>query len=241
MQKAVVLAKKISEDPSKSWTEEMEDLNLWTLFKPIYKGHQEFEIPNAIVAFIIFAYDNDSGWLNLHQDRLQNKMRIWKGIKIKMLPQLERVAKNDDDSVNEVIVEYLIEQTTWEWNHIMTLLDYHSNMIRFVRQKTETEKSTDKLTKDDQKITMTEEYDIEKIGNTNKTKGDLLKKAIEARQQADELLRKIKKDFVQMDNAVQQDFGFSPTDEKKVDIMSWRHFLQYTVLPEKERRRKEGI
>lgn len=234
MQESVKLARKMSHDLGKNWLSEIEELNLHVIFRPIYKRSDSITTLNAIVVFIIFSYDNDSTWLNLKQDRFENKLKIWKGLEVDLNEHLISIAKNEIDSVNDVIVEYLIHQVTWEWNTIFTQLDYHSNMLRFVSKKTDTGKSTDVLDKDDNKHTLIEEYDAEKVSKINKEKGLLLERAIEAREKADTLLAKIRKEFVQMDNAVQQDFGFSPTDEKKIDAEKWRDFVRHTLVPARE-------
>lgn len=237
MQKGVNLALKMSRDLGKNWSSEIEDINLHAIFRPIYKRSENIIKLNAIVAFIIFAYDNDSTWLDLKKDRLENKIRILNGLDIDVDDHLMLIAKNEIDSINEVIVEYLIETSTWEFKTVCTLLDYHSNMIRFVSKKTETGKSVDELDGEGNKHTLVEEYDIDTITKVNEKKGLLLEKAIEAREKADVLLAKIRKDFVQMDHAVQSDFGFSPTEPQKIDPESWRGWVKHVLLPSKEKKK----
>lgn len=239
MQKGVNLALKMSRDLGKNWSSEIEDINLHAIFKPIYRRSENIITLNAIAAFIVFAYDNDSSWLNLKQDRLENKIKILKGLEVESDSTLLLIANNEIDSINEVIVEYLIETSTWEFKTVCTLLDYHSNMIRFVSKKTETGKSVDELDGEGNKHTLVEEYDIDTITKVNEKKGLLLEKAIEAREKADVLLAKIRKDFVQMDHAVQSDFGFSPTEEKRIDPESWRMWVRHRLIPEREAKKSK--
>lgn len=227
MKTAIQLAQKINKDLGRNYLSELQEINLHGLFKPIYRMANNIETLNAIVVFIIFSYDNDSGWLNLNQDRYENKKRILSAIESNPDSIFDLILKNEHDPVNEVIVEYLIEQTTWKWKTIMTLLDYHSSMIRFVSKKTDSEKSMDVM-QDGNKTTLTEDYDIDKVTKVNKQKGELLEQAIAAREKADVLLGEIKKDFVQVEHAVQSDLNFSITDEKKIDPMSWRDFIVHT-------------
>jgi len=135
---------------------------------------------------------------------------------------------------NNVVLDYLVEMTDWKWQSAMTLMDYHSSMIRFVNQKTDEEKETDKINKEGEIKTIKSDYDIDVIAKVNKQKGELLDQAISAREKADKLILEIKKEYVHTDTAVQQDFGFSFTETyKKKDIYSWREFIKETNLKKK--------
>lgn len=227
MQKSIELIRKVSKELDKNWLPELEEINLHKIFDPIYRLNFNISNINSIICFIVLAYDNDSNWLNLKQDRYDNKIKILRSLtEDYQLPQFEEISKNENDTVNEVIGEYLIEQTTWKWQQIMTALDFHSNTLRFVRQKMETEKKTDKMNKEGIVKELTEDYDIDLLSKVSKQKGELLKQALDARRDADSLLSEIRKEFVQIDHAVQQDFGFELTSEKSIDPMSWRSFVQ---------------
>lgn len=229
MKRALEIAKTLSDSIDKNCLSELGEANLEVLFKPIYRLPDNIITLNAIVAFVILAYDNDSPWLNLSQDRYENKKRIFQGLGVEITPFLEQIITNENDRINDVIVDYLIEQTTWKWKQAMTFMDYHSNMIRFVSKKTEISKSIDEKDDEGNKITLVEKFDADTVAKANKTKGELLQKALEARKEADVLLQEIRKEFVQLDHAVQQDFLFSPTDEKRIDVTSWRDFVKYTM------------
>lgn len=227
MQKSIDLIRKVSKELDKNWLPELEEINLHKIFDPIYRLNFNISNITAIIGFIVLAYDNDSSWLNLKQDRYDNKIKILRSLTADFQqPQFEEIAKNENDTVNEVIGEYLIEQTTWKWQQIMTALDFHSNTLRFVRQKMETEKKTDKMNKEGIIKELTEDYDIDLLAKFSKQKGELLKQALDARRDADSLLSEIKKEFVQLDHVVQQDFGFEVTDEKRIDPLSWRDFIR---------------
>lgn len=230
MQKALEISKKIiashSEDNALVI---LEEINLHITFREIYRLNVTLSKANLIVAFIIMAYDPDSGWIDIRKDRYENKCTILKSLNCDISdPIFQSILQNENEKVNNVILTYLIDLTDWRWHTIYTLLDYHSNIIRFVNQKTATEKSTDVLNKEMEKQTLVEEYDVDVIAKVSKQKGELLEQAIQKRKKADELLSEIKKDFVSSDVAVQADFGFSYTDtaKKKVDIMSWRSYIK---------------
>jgi len=227
MQKSIDLIRKVSKELDKNWLPELEEINLHKIFDPIYRLNFNISNINAIIGFIVLAYDNDSSLLNLKQDRYDNKIKILRSLtEDYQQPQFEEIAKNENDTVNEVIGEYLIEQTTWKWRQIMVSLDFHSNTLRFVSQKMETEKRVDKLNKEGEKKTLVEEYDLDLLAKISKQKGELLEQALRARRDADLLLSEIRKEFVQLDNAVQSDFDFSPTEEKRINPESWRDFIR---------------
>jgi hypothetical protein len=231
MVKAVELSKKISKDLEKNWLPELEEINLHKLFEPVYRLSGNISQLNAIVAYIILAYDNDSSWLNIKADRYSNKLKIINSISDDKSALILSVIENENESVNDVIANYLENQTTWKWKAIMSLLDFYINTMRFVNQKTETEKTFDKINKEGEVKQLTQDYDIDVVTKVQKQKGELLEQAIDARTKADSLLSEIKKEFVQLDHAVQGDFAFEMTDEKRIDPMSWRAFIRHKVIP----------
>lgn len=229
MQKAISLAKRISKELNKDFTEEFTDLSLHTSLSQIYSIEElELKDKNRICAYLIYAYDPDSQWLNLQKDRVDNKTSILQnlGANIK-LDTYQEIIENKNEVVNDSIFNFLTELTDWRWHTIFTCLDYHANMIRFATQKTEEEKSIDKVNKEGVVKTLSQDYDIDVIAKVNKNKGELLEQAIKQRQKGEELLKEIKKDFVATDNAVQADFGFVYTEQaKKRNIYSWREHIQ---------------
>lgn len=239
MLKAIESIRKISKQLDKDCLPILEEINLHKIFQPVYSLQISLKERNVIVCYCVLAYDNDSSWLNLKQDRYDNKIKILKSLTDKYNNDLfTQIIENNDDEVNEVIGEYLIEQCTWKWRQIMISLDFHSNTLKFVSQKTDTEKSIDKVIgKGEQQTvkTLVTEFDIDLIGKVNKQKGDLLEQAMKARRSADDLLSEIRKEFVQLDNAVQQDFNFSITDEKNIFHEKWRDFIKHEYPKIKEK------
>lgn len=228
MQKSIEAARKIMKTPEESGYPFLTEVNLHLIFDPIYEMGLSLPKMNAIACFIIYAYDNDSLWLNLKADRYQNKINILKSLTDYYdTPLFTEIAGNANSVINEIIGEYLIEQTTWKWHQIMTALDFHSSTLRFVGKSMDKEKQT-AISEDSEglKKIVKEDFDMDVIAKVGKQKGELLKQALEARKDADELLGEIRKEFVQMEHAVQSDFGFSISDEKKLDKMSWRQFIR---------------
>lgn len=238
MQKSIDLIKKISKDLSKDWKEELWEYHMPETFTNIYSLTHD-ENANVIICFIVYAYHPDSLWLNLHKDRVENKISIFKTLGADMNdPIFEEVINNKHEIVNMAIFDFLESLKSWKWRAIFDLLDYSSKMSRFASQQTESEKTFDKMNKDGEVRTLTQEFDIEIISKVNKEKGLLLDQAIAKRKQADSLLEEIRKEYVNTDNAVQADFGFNYTDTaKKKDIMSWREF----IIETNERKKRAAL
>ena len=229
MLKAVELAKKIAQNLEINWLSELKDYNLFKCFEPIYKMDTSIINANTLVAFCIYAYDPDSTKLDIRKDRFENKYSILESINENINSDLFKgVLANENETFNNVVLNYLETLTDWRWPSIFSLIDYHSNMMRFANQKTESEKRFDKINKEGEVKEITEEYDIDVVSRVNKQKGDLLDLAIKSRQRAETLLSEIKKDFVNTDTAIQADLGFVFTDtaKERVDCMSWRQWIR---------------
>lgn len=219
---AVELAKKIIKDLEKNWLPELELANLHIIFRPIYKHNLTILNQNAIVAFVILAYSEDSPWLNPRKDRSVNKQEILSGIGVDPDNRIyKEVINYENDSIQKVILNYLIFNTDARWQECVSLLEYSNKMILFCnqrtsdKQKTGTEENTDKQTVD-----VFEYLDQSEVAKINKEKGDLLLKAIEARSKAEIILKQLENDFQKVDAATQADFGFTFSNVK-FDIMSW--------------------
>lgn len=232
MIKAIELSKKIIKDLGKDWMDELEEINLHFTLGAIYNiPHIDIDDKNRIICFIILSYSPESKWLDLNKDRIDNKKNILTNLGANINSDLYKMILSDgNDIVGMCTFNYLEELKDWRWPAIFNLLDFSSKMQRFSSKETESEKSWDELSKDGNIETLTEELDIEKIVKVNKQKGELLHLAIQKREQAESLLEKIRKDFLQTDIASQADFGFKFTDtSKKKDIMSWRQYIKNKI------------
>jgi len=229
MNKAIEAAKKLSKEPDVNHLSYLDDINLKKTFEGIYKLNFSIVDSNLLVAFIIYAFDPDSQKLDLRKERKENKISIAINIGLDIKKDvINEILENANEKFNDVVALFLSELKDWRFQTIFTLLDYHSNMMRFANQQTEAERSFDKMNKEGEVKTLTVEYELDVIGKINKQKGELLDLAINARKKADDLLAEIKKDFVNTDHAVQQDFGFNYTDsaKSKSDIYSWRDWIK---------------
>lgn len=229
MQKGILLAKELASSPDKNHLEYIKDLSLFATFHGIFKLDINTVDANLLCSFLIYAYDPDSPKLDIRKDRLENKEEILSELKINTESEIiQDIIANTNESFNNCVLLYLEKMTNWRWITIYSLLDYHSNMIRFCNQKTESEKKFDKMNKEGVIKEIIQDYDIDTVSKVNIQKSDLLKRAIDARENADKLLNEIRKEFMPTDTVVQKDLGFVFTDTatKKVDVSKWRSYIK---------------
>lgn len=208
MVKAIEAAKKISKSLEENHLEYLRELNLHKVFEPIFALNHSIGVCNTIVCYIIYAYDNNSSWIDLNADRLDDKCKIFNGLDADINdPVYIDIANLKSEEVNDVIVDYLITITNWKWRTILSCFDFHAINIKAATAPT----------------TSTDELDKAKI---NKAKGELLKEAIRQREVGENLLKEIQKDYVRSDRATQQDFNFEMTGEDKIDPLSWRQYIR---------------
>lgn len=234
MQKSLDLIKSISKNLSKNWKEELFEYNMPESFSNIYSA-TDVENGNRIICFIVYAYSPDSLWLDFRKDRLENKIKILHNLNANVSESIfQDLINNKNDISGMAIFDFLETLKSWKWRAIYDLLDYSSKMFRFATQETEVERTFDKMNKEGEVKTLTQEYDLDLVSKVNKEKGLLLNQAIDKRKQADILLEEIRKEFVSTDHLTQQDFGFNFTDtSKKRDILSWKTFI--TELQERKK------
>lgn len=228
MKKAIELAKKITRDYAKDWSEELWDYNFPPSFKDIYSV-SDVETSNKIICYIVYSYSPDSLWLDLNRDRVENKTLIFNNLGTNVKDALIiSILENKSELVNVAIFDFLESLKNWKWKAIFELIEYSSKMFAFASQETEAERNYQKINKEGEVKDIKEDLEIDLISKVNKEKGILLDAAISKRKQADILLKEIKTEFVVTDNATQQDFGveFTETAQKK-NILSWREFIKY--------------
>lgn len=220
---AIDLAKKIIKDLDHNYLPDLELINLHTIFRPIYKHNLTIANQNAIVAFVIFAYSEESPWLNPRQDRLMNKQQILSGIGVDPSNRIyKEIIHYENDEVQKVILNYLLSRTDARWYEILSLFEYANKTILFANGRTaDKDKMGESKDKDgvvSEDFLYLSQADISKI---NKEKGDLLLKAIETRAKAETLLKDLENDFQKIDSATQADFGFNFSDAKKYNPLVW--------------------
>lgn len=234
MKNYLELAKRLQSDLESNPLEMFEDQNLKKIFSPIFRINKPIAIVNSVAAYIILAYSNGSPWLDLNQDRLYNKTRIAEGLNIQIDEFFQKIIDCEDTIVNQVVSEYLEDQASWEFQQAASYLESHQRLIKLANEKIETGYSTEEMNKDGNSVKLTTEYKVEEVIQAHEKKAKLLSVAHDNRVKATELISKLKGDYVQLDHAVQQDFGFSIVDERKINPASWRDFMKYDFIPRKK-------
>lgn len=224
---AVTLSLKIIKDLEKNWLPELELANLHTIFRPVYKHNLTILNINAIVAFVILAYSEDSPWINIRKDRTINKKEILEGIGVSPYHKIYvEIINYRDDPVQQIILNYLLFQQDARWVEIISLLEYSNKMILFCNQRTSDKEKTGSLIDGEGQVTEDFEYlDQSEIAKINKEKGALLITAIDARAKAEGLIKAIEQDYQKLDQITQSEFGFAFTNTK-IDILSWESRLR---------------
>lgn len=222
---AISFAQKIIKNIEENHLTELELLNLHTIFRPVYKHNLTILNQNAIVAFIILAYSEESPWLNPRKDRLVNKEEILSGIGVDPSNRIyKEIINYENDAIQQVILNYLIFHTDSRWQECISLLEYANKMILFCNQRTSDKQKTGTTEDEDKGTIDTFEYlDQSEIAKINKEKGELLLKSMEARAKAEAILKLMETDFQKLDAATQSDFGFTFSDVKKYDPLIWEH------------------
>jgi len=228
MGKATDLILKISKDTTKNWREELWQYDLLRIFEPVLSNNEKtLSDKNKTICYIVYAYDPDSGWIDLKKDRIDNKTRVLMNLDANIKDQYYAdIIANKQDETNTAIFNFLEELKDWRWRSVFDLLDFASKMSRFAATETDEEKSFTKK-KGEQEETRTVDVGIEIITKVNREKGNLIQQSLEARKTANELIEQIRKEYVVTDNATQQDFGFAFSETtKKKDPLKWRSFIK---------------
>jgi hypothetical protein len=224
---AILLAQRMIKDLEKNWLPELELVNLHTIFRPVYKHNLTILNINAIVAFVIFAYSEESPWLNVRKDRTINKREVLEGIGVSPDNKIYiEILNYRDDAVQQIILNYLLFQQDARWVEIISLLEYSNKMILFCNQRTSDKEQSGTSVNEAGEVKESYEYlDQSEIAKINKEKGALLLTAIDARAKAEGLIKAIEQDYQKLDSVTQSEFGFAFTNTK-VDVLSWESRLR---------------
>lgn len=224
---SILLAQKMLKDLEANYLPDLELANLHTIFRPVYKHNLTILNQNAIVAFVIFAYSEESPWLNPRKDRLINKQEILSGIGVDPDNRIyKEIINYENDAIQQVILNYLLFQQDARFVEIISLLEYSNKMILFCNQRTSEKEQTGTSVNKEGEVTENFEYlDQSEIAKINKEKGALLLTAIEARAKAEGLIKTIEQDYQKLDSVMQSEFGFAFTNTK-IDVLSWESRLR---------------
>lgn len=209
MQKAILLAQKISKQLDSDCSELVEEYNLHKQFEPIFNLKTSNVITNTLICAIIYAYDSDSKWADLRKTSYEDKVIILNGLDATITePLFDEFIKLTNDEINRCIGNFLDIQGDWKVSQVRRSRDYHSETI--MRQSNSTD------AKEQEQI------------------GKLLREGINQRKISDDYMRELETDRVLQNHRTKQDFGIEYTEfATKKDILSWRTFI--TDLNEKKK------
>lgn len=221
----VSLAKRIIKDLEGNWIPHLEDINLITVFRPIYKHNLTILNQNAIVTFIIMAYSEESPWINPRKDRLQNKKEILQGIGVDPKNRIyDEILNYANDSIQQVILNFLLFHVDGRFREIIDLLEYADKNFFFCNRRTADKKKVGETKdKDGNPEELYEYIDELEMARVNKEKGELMIRAQEARERAEKLLKQLETDYQKIDTATNGDYGFLFSNPKDFNIESWEH------------------
>lgn len=222
---AIGLAIKISKELERNWLPELELANLHVVFRPVYTHNLTILNLNAIVAFIILAYSEESPWLNPRKDRASNKAEILSGLGVDpQNPIYSAIINYSNDSIQQVILNYLLFHVDGRFREIIDLLEYADKNFFFSNRRTADKKKVGEEKSKSGSVTDVYEYlDELQIVKINKEKGELMIRSQEAREKAEKLLKQLENDYQKTDSATNGDFGFAFSNPKDFKIESWEH------------------
>lgn len=229
MSKLIQVVHRLRKDMSSDWSDELLKFNIEYDISPIYDSGLPVKTKNILFAYIILAYDNESEWMEVHKDRYQTKLKILKRIGADVEDQFFiDVAQGKNNIVQKVVTWFTLYQRDYRWDDIRACFDYHSEMMLFAGVKNPDSISYESFDEDEegikQPVINTEDIDIEKQIANNIKKASCLKAGMEMRDIAQEKLKQIQRDYVNLDTALHKEGVVRITET--VDITKWEPFIK---------------
>jgi hypothetical protein len=221
MSKVLDLILELKADLGSNWQTQLDRLGIWPEVKLLYTIGYTQKLSNTILAFIVLAYDNKSGWIELHKDRWENKRKIWKQLGGEINDVTRDIIHNDHVQVNEVVGWFFEYQKDWRWQSVLTCFDFHSEMMRFGGFKTVDEIKEDGKEPGEK---ITKEVSTDKKAKGNLDKGGNIQKGIELRLKGEAMLEEIRKDYVVLDTVAEKEGLGKITDT--INPESWAGFIR---------------
>lgn len=118
------------------WSDDLEKVNIWSSEMKYmhsfirFEREQERSMANAILAFIVLAYDASSEFIEPMKDRIENKRSIMKRIAgadaLTKEMYIEAVLGDDGGPIDMAINWYIENQKDWRWGEIIDGMETHS-------------------------------------------------------------------------------------------------------------------
>lgn len=212
----------LKKDFSADWRPELERLGILDDVHFLYKEKWSTDFCNRVLAFVILAYDNESGWLEIHKNRWGNKEKIATRLGLDIKQQVvKNIIENSSQTVINLVAWFVDYQADWRWEAVLSHFEFASEMMRFARTKTEDSIVVD-VAEGGKKIL--QEVDIETLSKGNTAKGKNLIDAIDHRRKGDEMLKEIQSEFVTLDTALQKEDKRKATDKESIE--NWQQYIK---------------
>jgi len=209
MKKHIEIAKHVSSDLEKDYTEYLKENNYHYVFEKLYSVSTKPVVINTLICAIIYSYSNSSKWIDLRQDGYSINKSILEGLKADMkIEAYQQFMSLSNEDILDAIGGFLnTMKTDWKFITIRKMIDFHS--------KTMMQSEPDLSQTDEEKKPKVRE-------NISRT----MKEALIQREAADKLIAEIETAYVGTNERTKQDFGVEFTKEEiKYEITSWRHFI----------------
>lgn len=232
MQKrGIEIARKISKALEKNWLPELEEDGFYKIFEPIYKLENSIIVLNTLVCAVIYSYDPESKWIDLKSDGYSINKNILFNLGADIsLPICKDFCTQSNEEICESIGNYLDTLKNWKFVTARKMIDFHSKTIM-------------------QKEPDLKDVDEEKKPKVRENISRAMKEAVAQRQAAEQLIKELNTEYVLTDHRTKQDFNedyiqksleFTDDDKPTVDILSWRHWIKYTVIPNRNNKKSIG-
>jgi len=187
MSKLLPTFKKLQMQLEADWYEDLDNLNIWQEVQDLYFNLKDNRKANTILCFIAFAYDKDSDWLDMHQDRMENKCRIMRtlaGDNFQTDQDYVNATVGMMSPYNNVIEWYINYQMDWRFADVLAGFEFHSRAVSMSKMA----------------------FDNKEMAAAGRT----LSQAKLIRKEADQLLDELKKEMMVLDASLTKE------DRKKI-------------------------
>jgi hypothetical protein len=183
-----------------NWSIWQKEMNIFTDIQELY-SEISIHDANAIFTFIVMAYHNESKWIDIHKDRLENKKKI-------MTTILGEWALGEELFADVIYGRYPVANTITNW-----LLDYLKDWRWTAIEALNTLQA----------------LSAESVRNSANV-DDLLAKSkalsagIKGRQESERLLSQIQEEFITTDHALEME-GQVKLSDRISGNTSWEEFI----------------
>lgn len=197
MDKLLTTIHSLKQDLEADWRNSLDNIGVWTSVQILYKEFTNWHA-NVILTFVVLAYHKDSGWINLHKDRQDNKEQIMQdigGIGALLEEELEQACAGSCDTTMCVVRWLMDYQKDWRWLTIETCFAFHSRIMHAAG------------------------------GEDDRKRGQAITEAIDKRREGEKLLKEVQQEFLSVDTILEAE-GLPKLTEENSGPGSWEDYLR---------------